>query len=251
VSSRAYRTEAVVLRSLRFAEADRILHLFTKDRGRVGAIAKGARRARSRFGARLEPFCHVDVHLHEGRGELATVTGADLVRSHQSLAEDTYTLAVGSIGVEAVLRLFIEHDASPRAFHALVRFLDLLDDGVRSPAAQAAEAALDPLALSFQLKLLWLAGYLPHLASCAECGSESPLVAFSAAQGGGVCERCGSGAMPLSASGFLGIRGLLERPLAEARAFELNAKAARETLRAVEALYEYHGGFRLRTLAAR
>jgi DNA repair protein RecO (recombination protein O) len=240
----------VVLRSLRFGEADRILHLFTKEKGRVGAIAKGARRSRSRFGARLEPFCHIDIQLHEGRGELATVTGADLLRSHQTLAADTYTLAVGSIGVETALRLFIEHDPSPRAFHALVRFLNLVDSGTRP--ARAPEAALDPLALSFQLKLLWLAGYLPHLASCAACGAEGPLVAFSAAQGGGVCEPCsGAGAAALSASGFLSIRSLLERPLADAGSLDLGEKASRETLRAIESLYEYHGGFRLRTLAAR
>jgi DNA repair protein RecO (recombination protein O) len=239
-----------VLRSLRFGEADRILHLFTKDRGRVGAIAKGARRSRSRFGARLEPFSHIEAQLHEGRGDLATVTGADLLRSHQSLAADTYTLAVGSIGVEAVLRLFIEHDPSPRAFHALVRFLNLAD--AENRPARASDAALDPLALSFQLKLLWLAGYLPHLASCAACSAEAPLVAFSAAQGGGVCEPCsGSGATAHSAAGFVTIRGLLERPLADARALDVGEKAGRETLRAIESLYEYHGGFRLRTLAAR
>ena len=249
VGSRTYRTEAVVLRSLRFGEADRILHLFTKDRGRVGAIAKGARRARSRFGGRLEPFSRVDVHLHEGRGELATVTGVDLLRSHQSLASDTYALGVGSIGLEAMLRLFVEHDANPRAYHALARFLELLDGGTPG-AARASEPALDPLVLGFQLKLLWVAGYLPHLASCAECGAEEPLVAFSAAQGGGVCRRCGADAIPLSASGFLAIRGLLERPLAGSYEIDLGDRGARETLRVIEGLYEYHGGFRLRTLAA-
>jgi DNA repair protein RecO (recombination protein O) len=250
VAARAYTTEAIVLRSLRFGEADRILHLFTKERGRVGAIAKGARRTRSRLGARLEPFSHVDVQLHEGRGELATVTGADLVRSHQALGTDTYLLTAGSIGVEAVLRLFIDHDANPRAFHALARFLDLLD-AETDRTSRAREAALDPLALSFQLKLLWLAGYLPHLASCAGCGVKDTLVAFSAAQGGGVCERCQTGALPLSAAGLMALRGLLERPLAEARSAGVSEAAARETLRAIEALYEYHGGFRLRTLAAR
>ena len=69
---------------------------------------------------------------------------------------------------------------------------------------RASEPALDPLVHGFQLKLLWLAGYLPHLGSCAECGAEDPLVAFSAAQGGGVCRHCSAGAIPLSASGFLG-----------------------------------------------
>lgn len=250
MGSRTYRTQAVVLRSLRFGDADRILHLFTAERGRVGAIAKGIRRTRSRVGARLEPFSHVDVHLHEGRGDLATVTQVDLVRSHQGLALDPFRLAAASIGSEAVLRLFIEHDANPRAFHATCRFLDLLD----TPGRQSGRGspALDPLTLSFQLKLLWLAGYLPHLASCAGCDGHGALVAFSAAAGGGVCAACADAAsLPLSAAGFLGIRALLERPLAGAAAAGLTAAAARETLRVVEAIYEYHGGFRLRTLAAR
>ncbi|MGB8880961.1 MAG: DNA repair protein RecO, partial [Solirubrobacteraceae bacterium] len=69
---RSLRTEAIVLRSIRYGEADRILHLYTTSYGRLSAIAKGARRPRSRFGARLEPFFHIHVILHEGRGELHT-----------------------------------------------------------------------------------------------------------------------------------------------------------------------------------
>lgn len=250
MGSRAQQAEAVVLRSLRFGEADRILHLFTKELGRVGAIAKGARKTRSRFGARLEPFSHVEIQLHVGRGELATVTGVDLVRSHQALAADPYRLAVGSIGLEAVLKLFIDHDPSPRAFHALVRFLDLLDDGGR-PDPSGPDPALDPLALSLQLKLLWLAGYLPHLSSCAACGREGPLAAFSARAGGAVCAGCGEEALPASAAAFLGMRALLEQPLAGARPAGLGTSACRETLAIVEAVYAEHGGFRLRTLARR
>jgi DNA repair protein RecO (recombination protein O) len=255
VGSRTIKAEAIVLRSLRYGEADRILHLFTKDRGRVGAIAKGARRTRSRFGARLEPFSHVEILLHEGRGELATVTGVDLLRTHQGLAADPYRLAVGHIGLETVLRLFIEHDANPGAFHALVRFLDLLDGGTAPAVAGEGpvrpEPALDPLVLSFELKLLWLAGYLPHLSSCASCNDPGPLVAFSAAAGGGVCERCSQGAPRVSAEAFLAIRALLEQPLAAAPATPIPPPAAREVLRVIEGVHEFHGGFRLRTLARR
>jgi DNA repair protein RecO (recombination protein O) len=238
-----------VLRSIRFGEADRILHLFTVDEGRIGAIAKGARRTRSRFGGRLEPFSHVDVQLHQGRGELATVTGADLVRSHQSIALDPYTTAIGHVGLEAVLRLFIEHDANPQAFHALVRFLDLLDQP-RDDDPRGAPTH-DPLPLSFQLKLLWLAGYLPHLAGCAACGSDGGLVGFSARAGGAVCVACGPDSHPVSPEGFDGLRALLERPLALARDVDLSEPAARDVLRVIEAVYEYHGGFRMRTLARR
>lgn len=248
MGSRTVRTEAVVLRSLRFGEADRILHLFTRDQGRCGAIAKGARKTRSRFGARLEPFSHVELLLHRGRGELGTVAGAELVRSHQALALDPYRLAAGHVGLEAVLRLFIEHDANPQAFHALVRFLDLLDARVETPAGRA---ALDPLALSFQLKLLWLAGYLPHLACCSSCSHAGPLVAFSPAAGGAVCADCSVDALSVSAEGFEGIRALLERPLADSRTAGLTPAGARETLAVIESLYAYHGGFRLRTLARR
>src|ERR671937_314495 len=125
---RTYRTEAVVLRSLRFGEADCVLHLYTLERGRVGAVAKGVRRTKSRFGGRLEPLSHVELSLHQGSGELATVTGADLVDSHRRAREDPYRLNVGLIGLEAMLRLFSEQEANPRAFRALTRFLDLLDE---------------------------------------------------------------------------------------------------------------------------
>jgi len=104
--------------------------------------------------------------------------------------------------------------------------------------------------LSFQLKLLWLSGYLPHLTSCAACGEEKPLVGFSARAGGAVCRECSSASLVLTEEGFLGIRALLEHPLAEAREAGLGAEAARQCLRVIESSYEEHGGFRLRTLSA-
>jgi DNA repair protein RecO (recombination protein O) len=246
VSARTLKTEAVVLRSIRFAEADSVLHLYTLAKGRVGAIAKGVRKTRSRFGARLEPLSHVELLLHEGRGELHTVRGAELLRSHDRSRSDSYRLAVGHIGLEAVLRLFPEQEAQPSAFHALTRFLDLLD---RVEVELPAEPRLDPLGLAFQLKLLWLAGYLPHLAGCAACGESKPLVGFSARAGGAVCAECGAGALPLSERGFVGLRAFLERPMADACAAGLAPEALRQCLRVVEASYEEHGGFRLRTLA--
>src|SRR5687767_6120925 len=173
--ARTYRTEAVVLRSFRLWEADRVLHIYTLDRGRVGAVAKGVRRTKSRFGARLEPLSHVELMLHQGGGELHTVTGVDLIRPHSVAREDSYRLGVGLVGAEAMLRLFVEQEASPRAFEALTRFLDALDDW----PGGAERPALDPLALSFQLKLLWLSGYLPHLTSCVECGATDALAGYS------------------------------------------------------------------------
>jgi len=239
-------TEAVVLRSLRFAEADRILHLYTLDRGRVGAIAKGARKTRSRFGGRLEPLSHVELMLHFGRGELATVTGASLVRPHSAIRDDAHRLAVGLIGAEAVLRLFPEQERNDRVFTAVTRFLDVLDEA----DGGSGRPELDPLGLAFQLKLLWLSGYLPHTGSCADCGAAGPITGFSPSAGGVVCRDCATGALTVSPDGLSGIDALLRRPLDEANEAGLSERGARDAIAVVSASYEYHGGFRLRTLSA-
>ncbi len=238
-----------MLRSIRFGEADRVLHLYTSERGRIGAVAKGIRKTKSRFGARLDPLSHVQLLLHQGSGELQTVTGVDLVRSHDAARADYYRLSVGLIGAEAMLRLFSEQEKNERAFTALTRFLDVLDGAphlVERPA-------LDPLALSFQLKLLWLSGYLPHLTSCAECGAtDATLVGYSARAGGAVCRGCAgqSEALALGTDAVRGIEALLASPLADADSLGLGERAARDALKVITASYEYHGGFRLKTLSA-
>jgi DNA repair protein RecO (recombination protein O) len=243
---RTYKTEGIVLRSLRFSEADRILHLYTSERGRIGAIAKGVRKTKSRFGARLEPLSHVELMLHEGSGDLQTVTGVDLLRSHHAAREEPYRLSIGLVGAEAMLRLFGEPEGNARAFGALARFLDLLDE----TAPLAERPALDPLALSFQLKLLWLSGYLPHLTGCVECGAVDGLVGFSPRAGGAVCRVHAQGSLALSPEGLAGIERLLSTPLADAREAGLTERGRREALSVVTSSYEEHGGFRLRTLSA-
>jgi DNA repair protein RecO (recombination protein O) len=239
-------TEAVVLRAFAFGEADRVLHVYTQASGRVGVVAKGVRRTKSRFGGRLEPFSHVELSLHRGRGELATVTGASLVRSHDRVRADPQRLRIGLVGLEAMLRLFTEEERNDRAFLALTRFLDALDE--REPA-RGARPALDPLVLSFQLKLLWLSGFLPHLGSCVECGAEEGLVAFDPSAGGAVCTACDRGVIGLTPEGLRGLAALLGAPIADAPGLGLGDRAARDALAVVTSSYEHHGGFRLRTLA--
>src|SRR3954466_7992259 len=136
--------------------------------------------------------------LHEGSGELQTVTGVELLYSHHEAREQRYSLGVGLVGAEAMLRLFTEQEANARAFQALTRFLELLDE----LPERSGRPALDPLALSFQLKLLWLSGYLPHLTSCANCGSnDAPLIGYSAAAGGAGCAAGPGGPPPPSPAG--------------------------------------------------
>jgi len=245
--SRSTTTEAVVLRSFRLGEADRVLHVYTSDQGRVGAVAKGVRKPKSRFGGRLEPFSHVELVPHRGRGELQTVTGASLVRAHDSVRAEPYRLRVGLIGLEAMLRLFTEQEQNERAFLALTRFLDALD---RAESLAPERPALDPIVLSFQLKLLWLSGYQPHLDSCVECGRTDGLTTYVPATGGVVCTDCDQAGIGLSPEGLRGIAALIRSPIADARGFELSERTRRDAHAVITATYEHHGGFRLRTVSS-
>src|ERR1700751_5740680 len=107
------KTEAGVLRSLRYGEADRILHLYTPRRGRIGAIAKGVRRARSRFGGRPEPFFRLGLVLHGGGGELLPGTSAETLSGHPRLREDGVALDTAARACDAVARLFDTTEPHP------------------------------------------------------------------------------------------------------------------------------------------
>src|SRR5436190_1360175 len=107
------KVQGVVLRSLRFGEADRILHVYTPQRGKLGAIAKGVRRARSRFGGRLEPFFRVNLVLHEGRGHLLPVTAAETIAGHPRLREHAGALDTAARACDAVGRLFDTSEPPP------------------------------------------------------------------------------------------------------------------------------------------
>lgn len=232
------RTEGVVLRSLRYGEADRILHLYTPGRGRLSAIAKGARRARSRFGARLEPFVHLRAVLHEGRSDLLTVTAVDTVAMHPRLRERAASLDAAARACDAVARLFETSDPHPEVFRLLVNELALLD----ADAAQARPGH----GLAFRLKLLLAAGIVPQLAACAVCGETEHLRGFSGAAGGVVCTACEAGSFELTEEAYLFLVGALGSPLA--RAPDGTERTLRQVERAVADIAAHHAHVRLRPL---
>jgi DNA repair protein RecO (recombination protein O) len=230
------KTEGIVLRSLRYGEADRILHLYTPDRGRISAIAKGVRRAKSRFGGRLEPFFRLNLVLYEGRSELLTVTSAETVAAYPRLREDARALDGAARACEAVARVFDDGDPHAGVYHLLANELALLDgDPARAGRANA---------LAFRLKLLLAAGFAPHLAACTSCGEQEHLVGFSGAAGGVVCAACEASAFPLDQEAHDFLVTALGRPLAEAPDAEPRALAQAE--RAILETLEHHGHVRLR-----
>jgi DNA repair protein RecO (recombination protein O) len=241
MAGKTVKTEAIVLRSIRYGEADRILHLYSAQRGRVGAIAKGARRPRSRFGGRLEPFFRLDLLLHEGRGELLTVTQVDTVDGYPRLRSSGAALAAAARACDAVLRLLDAAEPNPPAYNLLCRYLALLDD----PAAGGAASL--PAALSFRLKLALAAGFSPELASCARCGEADHLVGFSGAAGGVVCAACEAGSFPLSEDAHRFMVEAIARPLAEAPG--AGEPELRQAERAIGETLEHHAHVQLRAAA--
>jgi DNA repair protein RecO (recombination protein O) len=233
------KTEAVVLRSIRYGEGDRVLHLYTPGRGRVAAIAKGARKARSRFGGRLEPFFRLRLVLYEGRGDLLTVTSAETVAAHPRLRERHGCLDAAGRACDAVARLFEAGDPNPAVFHLLCHQLALLD------AASAHAGRANQLA--FRLKLLLAAGLVPQLEACASCGERHHLQGFSGAAGGVVCSACEASAFDLDREAHEFLVTALGRPLAQAPA--ASERALRQAERAIAETAEYHAHVKLRPAA--
>jgi DNA repair protein RecO (recombination protein O) len=232
------KTEAIVLRSMRYGEADRILHVYTPNHGRLSAIAKGVRRSRSRFGARLEPFFHVAMMLHQGRSDLYTVTGADTIETHARLRERAVSLDAAARACDGVGRLFETGDPHPEVFALLANELGLL--------ATLEEERCAANGIAFRLKLLLAAGIMPQLGSCASCGEREHLTGFSAAAGGVVCSSCESAAFPLGQEAYTFLVGALGRPLADAP--PVSERALGQAERAIRETGEHHAHVRLRPL---
>lgn len=244
---RTFKTEAIVLRSIRFGEADRVLHLYSTTQGRVGAIAKGARRPRSRFGGRLEPFFRLNLVLHRGRGELATVTSAATVDGYPRLRASGPAIGAAGRACDAVLRLLDAAEANPAAYNLLCRYLALLDDSEGPASDDAGDAAGLGVALAFRLKLALAAGFAPELASCARCGEVDGLVGFSGAAGGVVCTACEGGGFELSGDAHRFMVEALGSPLAAVPG--ARGAALRQAERAISETLEHHAHVRLRAAA--
>ncbi|MGH2919268.1 MAG: DNA repair protein RecO [Solirubrobacteraceae bacterium] len=234
------KTEAVVLRSMRFGEADRILHLYTPQRGRVGAIAKGVRRTRSRFGGRLEPYFRLQMILYQGRSELLTVTSAETVNGHRRLRENAAALDSAARACDAVTRLFDTNEAHPGVYALLCNELALLDGATDGSASHATHANQ----LAFRLKLLLAAGLGPQLAACASCGAAEHLAAFSGAAGGVVCSACEASGFAIGEEAHAFMTGALGAALAETPG--ASALALRQAERAISETLEHHAHVRLR-----
>ncbi|MCL6449737.1 MAG: DNA repair protein RecO [Acetobacteraceae bacterium] len=235
-----YRTEAIVLRAQPLGEADRLLTLLSREGGKVRAVARGARRARSRLMAGTQPFTHASLLLLKGR-ELDTVSQCEIRNAFGGIQADLERTAWASCAVELVDAALEETGGQEagtgpgEVFSLLLSALGLLSRG---------EGSADAVWLAFALRLLSLLGYRPRLEACAACertpaGDGEDSLYFSPALGGVLCERCRAqdpAATRLSRGGLMAARQLLEGDMARSGQVRLGPVLRGE----LEALLEGH-----------
>ncbi len=178
--SKLIKVKALSLNSRPLGEKDRLLTLFSREQGKLSAVAPGARKVKSKLAAAVELFTCGNYLLHRGRS-LFTVTQAEQEQGFPNIRRNITLYASGIYFGELVEKTVEESEASPELFELLLQVWQLLDQGQVEPAL---------LARYFELKLLDLLGYRPHLESCTHCGLERGPVFWSDSAGGAVCQAC-------------------------------------------------------------
>ncbi len=235
MASHLYRDTAVVLRTYKLGEADRIVVLLTEEHGKVRAVAKGVRKTTSKFGARLEPMSHVRLLLSQGR-DLDVVSQADVVETIAPLVADLDHLTNGMAVLEAADQMTLDREPVPHLYRMVV--------GALRTIAERSGPLVVP---AFYWKLLAAEGVRPELDHCVRCGEDGPLVAFDMGEGGVLCRTCRTGA-PISADALEVMRMILGGRLNDA--LELaESPTTREVAAHATRSLEHHLERRLRTVA--
>lgn len=179
---RLTRDDAIVLRTQKLGEADRIVTLLTRNSGRVRAVGRGVRRTSSKFGARLEPFMHVDVQIAAGRTLDVVAQAVTITPFAGAIGADYARYTAGTAMLETAERLVAE-EGEPAVQHYL-----LLLGGLRA----LADGAIRPTLVldSFLLRAIAISGYAPSFRDCARCDEPGPHRSFNASGGGMLCDRC-------------------------------------------------------------
>jgi DNA repair protein RecO (recombination protein O) len=227
---RSFRVEAVVLRHNNWGEADRLLVLFTQEMGKIRAIAKGARKLRSRKAGHLEPFTRVSLQLARGR-DMLIVTQAETLDPYLPLRQDLQLPTYASYIVELLDRFTYEEGENRALYHLLTDTLERL----------CSSADIDLVVRYYEIRLLDLVGFRPQLMNCIHCGAEilPQDQYFSAALGGVLCPNCGkgvAGSRPISMDALRYLRHFQRSSYTEALRASLTPTLNRE----IEAIMQHY-----------
>jgi DNA repair protein RecO (recombination protein O) len=233
---------AIVLRAVDYGDSDRVVTLFSRERGKVSAFARGARASRRRFGGGLEPFTLLSAEVRERSGsDLLGLESISVVRGFGAIRGDLARIACAGYAAELARELVRDHEPHPELFALLEAYLAMLDGGPARPGALRA----------FELHALGAAGLAPRLDACARCGGPLDLAAgarFDPAHGGALCPSCaplaGPGHVELSAPALAALLRLEREGLAGGAA-DMAPSAGREVREALTRFVEYQLGRRL------
>lgn len=231
MSERTYKTDALVLATRPLGEADRLIDLLTWEKGKITAVARGARKVKSKLAAGVDLFTHGYYQLHRGRS-LDLITGQEVRQHFTAFREDAALYPYGLYLAELTGRLVRSEEPANAPCALLLEGWRLLCDGGLPDRML--------FCLAFELKLLDLMGFRPHLKGCLLCGApEAPY--FSPSQGGLLCRRCtGGDAINLSAGTAALARRLLEAPLEQVKMLRPLAPQLQELAAAAAAFRRYH-----------
>jgi DNA repair protein RecO (recombination protein O) len=224
-----YNAEAIVIRARDFDEADKILVLLTREEGKVQAVARGARRPRSRYSAAGQLFTQVKAGLFHGR-QLDTLSQVEIVESFRNLREDLVRMAYGSYVCELMDEMVKEKQRLESTYLLLLTTLHLLN---------ALEFEPEPILRSYELKLLSMLGFRPSFETCVVCGNDpgpAPFVRFVPALGGVICPTCpseGEVVHRISRGTLETMKRLLDGDIRKAHMIRIGGEMTREMDRAI------------------
>lgn len=226
---------AIVIGRFDLGEADRIVTLFTRERGKLRASARGVRRIKSRLAGHVELFSQAEIWLHDGK-TLDSITDARLKRGAGNWIHRTDRVSLAYLMAQLLDRLSTEGEAQPELYDLAIELLDCLET--------SAEAA--PLELGLKLRFLNDLGYRPELSSCTICGEASADTEYylNHERGGIVCAACNVGGYPMDQRAIKFWRMALELPLASLALIAGAEQLSVATLELLDGFYEYHFGRR-------
>ncbi len=239
------RATALVLRSVDYADSDRIVTFFTREHGKIAAFARSARKSQKRFGGSLEPFHRVKIRYREKRGDLSSLAGAEIDRARPGISGDWDLIARASYLVELVTEATRDRESHPELF-------DHLDGALEALAAPgfagATKARRDGWLAAFELKLLALAGYRPVLEACVECGTvDAERYRFSPDRGTVMCFDCSRDGIAVSAGTLKLLEASLESDLPHVERLAFSEQQSAEARRLLGAFLRWQLGKELRS----
>jgi len=246
-----YKAKAIVLKSYKLGEADKIIKMYSKEKGMISAVAKGVRKTKSRFGGRLELNNIIDIELHKGKS-LDIITQAETLGSFKNIPKDFSRFTYSELISEIVLKTQDEENAdfSSTLFKLIyVTFLNIdrcPEDDIKT---------LKLIACFFIARFLRITGYLPMLKNCAICYKELDSdagkgpISFSTRYGGLLCSKCikgSKGATSLNKTSFRLLKDLLEEKIEDLLDIEVDSSALKRVYKLFEKYLVYHTESRIR-----